>query len=408
MATRAGTGFSDEIDSALAGHMAAMEATGGRAITGAPLVFLFISARHDAVQVHTAVRAIVGPDAVIAGGSGGGVITGERLGMTGYEVGVAMIESDDLRAEVFLQEGVDNDPFQAGVALARQMEATGDDPDRSLLFFFDSVKVPAGAGPPQLNMATPFVDGLAGAMSPWPSVAGAGLLADDFRTTTVQIANDRIAQQSAIGLVLSGGLRMDTHILHGCQPASRYRTITGTDGNCVLEIDNVPALDLVESLMGPGSVTSIDDFPLLVTLGVNRGDRYGEYREEDYANRLCVAVDHERRGLVMFEPDLSKGDEVQLMRRSINLDYIGQRISDALRRNDGARPVFALYIDCLGRAARYCGSDQEEAAEVQRQLGPDIPLLGFYSGVEIGRVGDTVQALDWTGVLCLFTEREPA
>ena len=32
-----------------------------------------------------------------------------------------------------------------------------------------------------------------------------------------------------------------------------------------------------------------------VTFGVNKGDKFGEYNEEDYANRLCMAIDRERR-----------------------------------------------------------------------------------------------------------------
>ena len=56
-----------------------------------------------------------------------------------------------------------------------------------------------------------------------------------------------------------------------------------------------------------------------------------------------------------------------------------------LGRLAGRKPFFALYIDCAGRASAYCGSDGEEAAEVQRVLGREIPLLGIYCGVEIAR-----------------------
>jgi len=31
-------------------------------------------------------------------------------------------------------------------------------------------------------------------------------------------------------------------------------------------------------------------------------------------------------------------------------------------------------------------------------------LLGMFSGVEIAKVGQEMQALDWTGVLCVFSE----
>ena len=34
----------------------------------------------------------------------------------------------------------------------------------------------------------------------------------------------------------------------------------------------------------------------------------------------------------------------------------------------------------------------------------DIPFFGIFSGVEIANVGASVKALDWTGVLCIFSE----
>jgi hypothetical protein len=221
---------------------------------------------------------------------------------------------------------------------------------------------------------------------------------------TFQWFDHRIEQHSAMALVLSGGVRMDTIIMHGCKPASRYHTITKTEGAVVLEIDGKPALDAIAELLGPDSDKSWEDYPLFVTLGVNKGDKFGAFKEEEYANRLVMAVDQHRRGLVMFEDDLKPGFEVQLMRRSIDFDYIGRRADELLARLESRTPFFALYIDCAGRAGAYCGTEREEAEEVQRVIGARMPLLGMYSGVEIAKVGQTMQALDWTGVLCVFSE----
>jgi hypothetical protein len=119
-----------------------------------------------------------------------------------------------------------------------------------------------------------------------------------------------------------------------------------------------------------------------------------------------MAVDKERGGLVMFENDLKEGFEVQLMRRSIDFEYIGERAESLLKRikDENRKPFFALYIDCAGRATTYCGTEGEEAEEVQKVIGTKMPLLGMYSGVEIAKVGADMQALDWTGVLCVFSE----
>lgn len=92
------------------------------------------------------------------------------------------------------------------------------------------------------------------------------------------------------------------------------------------------------------------------------------------------------------------------MRRSIDFGYIGKAMSGFLASLGDRKPIFALYIDCLGRAAAFSGIENEEAAEVQKYVGTRMPLLGVYSGVEIARVGGSIQPLDWTGVLCVLSE----
>ncbi|MCK4699781.1 MAG: FIST C-terminal domain-containing protein, partial [Bacteroidales bacterium] len=130
----------------------------------------------------------------------------------------------------------------------------------------------------------------------------------------------------------------------------------------------------------------------------------GEFKEDEYASRLCMAIDKERGGLVMFENDLTAGSEVQLMRRAIDVVYVGQRSEELLKRIGDRKPIFAVYINCAGRAKTYSGTEREDGEEVQRVIGSRMPLLGMYSGVEIAKVGDDMHALDWTGVLCLFSE----
>ena len=49
-------------------------------------------------------------------------------------------------------------------------------------------------------------------------------------------------------------------------------------------------------------------------------------------------------------------------------------------------------------------NDNSLGEEVQKFIPADVPLLGIYSGVEIGKIGADVQALDWTGVLCVFSQ----
>jgi hypothetical protein len=212
--------------------------------------------------------------------------------------------------------------------------------------------------------------------------------------------------QTAIAMSFHGeGFRLDTTVFHGCKPASDYHTVTKADKNVVLEIDGKPALEKIAEMLGPGVDKSWEQYPLFITLGVNNGDKYGDFKEEEYANRLCMAIDRERKGLIMFEPDLTEGTEVQLMRRSIDFDYIRTRAQNLTKQLGSRKPFFSLYIDCAGRAGVYCGSTKEEGAEIQKVIEPICPMLGMFTGVEIGKIGKIPQqALDWSGVLCVWSE----
>ena len=403
MLTKAGVGYSERVKSREAGAEAVRAALLDADLSACNLVLVFGTDKHDPVQLRDGIRTVVGPAPRLIGGYSMGIITKDRLGYDGYQVGAAVMSSDSVTVDMFIETGLVGNEYKVGLALGQQIQGGRYAGSPNVLLMYDSVIRSAAQGL-ALNMATPLVEGISQAIGPWPPAAGVGMMGSMQWNPTFQWFDDRIEQHSAMALVLSGGVQMDTIIMHGCRPASGYHTITNAEGPLVLEIDGKPALDAITELLGPDSDKTWEDYPLFVTLGVNKGDKFGRFKEEDYANRLVMAVDQERRALVMFENDLKPGFEVQLMRRSIDFDYVGRRADELLGRLGRRTPLFALYIDCAGRASAYCGTEREEAEEVQRVIGSRMPLLGMYSGVEIAKVGQDMQALDWTGVLCVFSE----
>ena len=275
-----------------------------------------------------------------------------------------------------------------------------DDLDQALLVFYDSAKQ---QNPPMFNFATWLFEGLEAFLPKHITCAGGGLLADMQLNTTYQFFNNEVRTQNAVAVLIGGKCAMHTTIMHGCKPASSYLTITKTHGPVVAEIDNKPALEVIDNLLGNNHGIKWKDFSLFVTLGVNRGEKFADLSEEAYANRLVLAVDEASRSLIMFEPDLKAGDEVQLMRRSVDLHYIEKGIKNLTAIVKGSKPVFSFYINCAGRAKPYAGGEFEDAEEVQKALG-SIPFMGFYSGVEVAQVKGKLQSLDWTGVLCMISE----
>jgi hypothetical protein len=400
MSTQVGIGWSENPDSFAAGREAACAALHHGGFDSCCLALIFSTSKHDPVAFRDGLRTTLGAETRLIGGYAIGVLTNKNLGYDGYQSGVVLFSTDSIQFDLLHAPGLPDNELAVGEALGQQLAARSYAGEPNVLLMYDSMNHKHGQI--KMNMATPLLQGLQKYFEP-ARLAGAGLCGDTPRDPVRLWFDDEIEHGTVQALVLSGDVQMDTVVMHGCKPAGAYHTITASDGATVLEIDGRPALEVVAELLGPDSGYTFADYRFFVTLGVNKGDKFGAYNEDLYANRLCCNVDEERGGLVMFEPDLTPGTEVQLMRRSVDFGYIAQRTRDVLQRIEGRRPFFALYIDCAGRASAYCGSDGEEAAEVQRALG-DIPLLGLYCGVEIAKVGSDLQPLDWSGVLCIFSE----
>jgi hypothetical protein len=404
---KAGVGYTENPDSKKAGEEAAKAALAELGSNTPDVVMLWHTAKHNPHQFHSGVRQVVGPKARIVGGYAAGCITKDKLGYEGYQGSVGALSLGSIKLDMFIEQDLRKDGEKAvGKRLAQAIKSKDYSGSPNIVYMYDTIKNFRPDGGFDMNIGTYFIDGMTEGLVTWPSAAGCGMIGNMQFNPTYQYFDDRVEQQAAWAAVFhGGGVRMDTVIMHGCKPASDYHTITKADGNVILEIDGKPALDMIAEMLGTSSGKAWKDYPLFVTLGVNRGDKYGEYKEEDYANRLCMAIDENKKALIMFEPDLVTGTEVQLMRRSMDFKYIGERAEKLYKSLDGRKAFFALYIDCAGRMGAFCGSQEEEASEVQKVIGSKIPLLGVYTGVEIGDVGkQTQQPLDWSGVLCVFSE----
>ena len=68
-------------------------------------------------------------------------------------------------------------------------------------------------------------------------------------------------------------------------------------------------------------------------------------------------------------------------------------------------PAFGLYFDCIGRGSSLYGIADHDTAYIRQSLGP-IPLAGFFTGMEIGPIGNATWPLHYSGVLALVSESQ--
>ena len=400
MQTKTGIGYSTKTDSFAAGEECSLKAI--EQIDNSPIsiVIIFCSGKYDPLQFLAGVRSITG-NAPVIGGAAFGVFTNTELSYEAYEATATVLSSDTIKFQTFSQADLNKDEYAAGIALSNKINAAAVNNAKGLLVFYDTAK---SVNPPMLNFATPLFAAIEKIIDPAICCAGAGLMGDLQLTCCFQFLDDRVLHQHVLALLISGDCMMYNNIMHGCMPASSYKKITRAEGPVLYEIDNRPAIEVIDELFGTEHTVPWNKFPLFVTLGLNKGDKYGDFKEENYANRVCLAIDVEKKALIMFEPDLKAGDEVQLMHRSVNLDYLHTGIASLKQKAAGKKPLLYFYINCGGRAKPFAGGELEDVIEVQKIIGNETPFMGFYSGVEVAKLGNHLQALDWTGVLCLLTE----
>ena len=199
--------------------------------------------------------------------------------------------------------------------------------------------------------------------------------------------------------------------MHGCYPVTPFLEITRIEGAVVYELDGRPALDVLAEMIG-ARVRDIrlDPTSWFLALGQKHGDPYAPYDESQYVSRIIIDTNSADGSVTLYEADFSLGARVQVMTHDHATveASVRERTKLLVDSLDGQRPAFAFYIDCGGRASLMSGAEVEEAALMRQVIGGGVPLLGFYSGVEIAPLLDRSRPLDWTGVLTLFTTENGA
>ncbi len=401
---KSGVGYVDVTDSLEAGRRSAEKAMSNGSLQRSDFTMAFCGGNHDPINFLKSVREVVGESTLI-GGTAVGVITNEKSSYGGYEAGVAVVSSDTMRFDAMSVGGLKEDEEAAGEELGRLLAGRSEEDQRAILLFYDSVK---STPPLTVNLASRLIKGVErGLGTQHAPVLGGGMITDHQWSGSHVFSNDMVMTQHAVGVVISGNCAVHHAISHGCEPASDYHTITAIDGPVVKELDGRPALDVIEDIIGAGAANDWQQYSLLVTLGANYGsDPYGDFNENEYVNRLIAAANPDDGSVILFESDFGPGERVQIMRRSNEhmLSSARQMSNGVLKSVGASDPFLALYIDCAGRTSGFSGAGAEEGAIIQEIIGSQMPLLGFYSGVEIAPFMGGSRALDWTGVLIVLSE----
>ncbi len=405
---KAGIGYGNSKNGELLGKKVAENALRDGNISKPSLVIAFCGGPLDHKAYFNGLQTVVGTKVPIIGGSAIGIITNDYLSYEGCPAGAMIIESVTLKHKIVSAGNLDKGEKQAGKKLGKKLSNTIS--GRTLLIFYDSIKMaPIKDHPPIINASPPLIEGIEEGLTHDTMIIGGGLIKDYAFNHTQQFCGSYVAEQSVVGALLDGDFSSYFQIMHGCIPKDGiYHTITKSNGPVIYEVDGKPVVPMIDDQYGNKDWRN--QIPVTrLTLGVNYGEKYEDFKEENYVNRLITGILPDERGIVIFEPDLKAGSKIQFMLRNNN------KMIESARENskkmmaqivaDKKQPVLGLYIDCAGRTAKVSDTLTEEACQVQDVFNEvNVPLFGFYSGVEIAPFFGNSLGLDWTGVLLVLAE----
>jgi small ligand-binding sensory domain FIST len=386
---RAGVGQSSHPSTERAAEEAAARAMARAGISTADLAVIFFSVDHlPSWQKLAATLQRIARTEQIVGSSGVGVLTSDGEIEAKAGLAVMVLASDGARAGAFLHQPLSGRDAEIGAALG--VASTGEE---SLLVAFPDAY---NAEPRALFRG---IEDTAG----FVPLVGAGSSENGSHGKTFQLYGRTMATNALAGFFLSGAFTSRIGITQGCQPVSAPMTITKTEGNLILEIDNRPAFEVFSRVVKGPLRENLGRALAYIFVGLPVDPMKNSVGPGEYLVRNIVGLDPQA-GVLAVAEKIFAGERMVFTLRD------GERAREDLRQMlqrqaeslGGDRPALGFYFNCCARGRSLYGMDGIDVAYIRQSLG-DFPLIGLFGSFELGPLGRKNHLLAYTGVLALIT-----
>lgn len=380
MAFSAAVGVSDGEDSYVVGVNACQMAV--TALGGQPdAVILFSSVAYDQEKVNAGVRSVSG-DALLVGSSTAGEITTEGPSAK-HSVVVMALKSDTTKFYAGLGENIAASPFEAGKMAAENTLKQSSGKLKAFMMFSD---VLAGNG-------ADIVRGVLASLGEhFPVVGGAS--GDDFQfKKTYQHLNDKVYSGVVIGFGWEGDFALGIGVKHGWVPVGTPKKVTKSTGSVVHELDGKPAIAIYDEYFGEKEAATLRT-ETLAKLAVSYPLGMKVEGSDEMLIRDPLTVD--ANGSITCAGEFPEGSSVQLMigSKETAIKVAGEAAQNAVDQLDGAKPKAVIIFNCIARNKLFGERSGEEIKEIQKAVGQDTPLIGFYTYGEQAPLGGEVRNIE--------------
>jgi small ligand-binding sensory domain FIST len=250
----------------------------------------------------------------------------------------------------------------------------------------------------------PFLANL-GAQLPGVTIVGGGASEDGSIGETFQFCGDTVSSNSVAAMLISGDFELNIGASLACTQIGPIHRVTAVRDNVLISLDGRPAYEVFAEAAGP-LADELRRALGFVFLGVPLDENAERLERGRYLVRNIIGASAQH-GVIAVAHHPEIGDRVGLVLRNAERarDDLKATLADMSGRT-GAAPAFGLYFDCVSRGSGLYNIPGHDSAYIRQYFGT-VPIAGFFTGFEIGPLGDSTGLLQYSGVLALVSEKKP-
>jgi small ligand-binding sensory domain FIST len=390
----AGVGLSTHKNTQQAGIEAAETALSRSGSDTADLALVFATTEHGAGYslllrtVKDTARATH-----VVGCSAGGVLTSDGEIERAPGVAVLTVRADTFSASRFFVPRLRGRSHEAGQAVADHVRPHLG-VDNLLVVLPDTYNFNSSA----------FFSGLTETLPRVP-VVGGGASEDGTLGETFQLCGDTVGNDAVCGVLLSGHLHHTIGVTQSCRPIGPVHTITKSHQNLILELDGRPAFAVFAEALPQPLREDLHRAAAFVFAGLPVDAERQHIARGEYVVRNLVGFDP-KQGIVAVGEEVHPGQKMVFALRDggISRDDLKVTLEEQAQAWAGQRPGFGMYFNCASRGRGLYGISDLDTSYIKQYLG-DIPMIGFFTGCEIGPIQRRSSLHLYSGVLVLVGEK---
>jgi hypothetical protein len=341
------------------------------------LLIVFASVVYDQDTLIRSIRK-ASPGVNVVGCSDSGEITKEGPSTKG--VVIMALASDTVKFTIGLGKGVKENSRKAGLLAAEDVKNKITEPLELFIMLPDGVN---GNG-------ADIVRGVQDILGKNFPIFG-GSAGDDFAfKKTYQYYNDQVLSDTVIGIGISGKFSFGAGVRHGWQPIGLPMKVTDSQGAVLKKLDDKPALKIYEEYFGK-KAEELTKEPLAHLAYTYPLGMSAEGSDELLLRDVVLAND---KGEITCAAEIPQGKEIRLMLGDVEqaIGAAREAAENVKNQLQGNKPDVIFIFNCIARYKLFGTRTGDEIKAVQNVLGPDVPLIGFYTYGEQAPIGGKIAA----------------